>query len=210
MNFYSPDWLAFCRRYGRLTIPLALVFWLLLLSAAIAQDKPFRRGYTNMTEFGVLFGRVKHGPTGSRTVENRRSLTVQSFNGILLTPRLAAGVTVGADWYESTLLTPIAAGIRYDLARPGQKNLRVFTSLDSGYGFTWLQEDADGYKTKGGWMISPGIGFRIGRPTGTNFILAMSYKRQESGAEKPLFWSEVEKSETRVYNRMAFRLGLSF
>ncbi|WP_128547292.1 hypothetical protein [Larkinella soli] len=183
----------------------------LLAFPAFSQKGPFKPTYTNMTEFGVLFGQVRYNVTAAtETVSKRQNITAQTFNGVQLRPKLAVGGTVGVDWYHSALLMPVCAGVRYDLAQPGKKNLRVFTSLDTGYSFPWLNEDPTGYETRGGWVISPGIGFRIGRPQNANFILSLSYKRQEAEADKPLGWNETYKFETRVYNRIAFRLGLSF
>ena len=175
---------------------------------AAGQAARFKPVFTNMTEFGGLFGQVRYGTAFSQSVAKRINLTAQTFNGVQLRPRLAVGGTVGVDWYNTAMLMPVCAGMRYDLG--SQKNLRVFGSLDTGWGFAWLNEDATGYKTTGGWVISPGIGFRIGKPTNANFILSLSYKRQEADAEKPLFYNELAKHETRVYNRMAFRMGVSF
>lgn len=176
----------------------------------MGQAARFKPVFTNMTEFGGLFGQVKYGTLVTQTVAKRINLTAQTFNGILLRPRLAIGGTVGVDWYNTAMLTPVCGGIRYDLGRPTQKNVRVFSSLDTGWGFAWLNEDATGYKTSGGWVISPGIGFRIGKPTAANFIMSLSYKRQEANADKPLYSNELAKHETRVYNRMAFRMGVAF
>ncbi|GAB3892582.1 hypothetical protein [Spirosoma agri] len=186
------------------------ILFSLISTVGFGQKERFKPVFTNMTELGVLFGQVRYGIQSSESVSKRTNLTAQTFNGVQLSPRLAVGGTVGVDWYNTALLMPICAGIRYDLAQPGQKNLRVFTSLDTGWGVAWLNEDPTGYKTTGGWVISPGIGFRIGRPTNSNFILSLSYKRQEAEADKPLFWNELAKHETRVYNRMTVRLGISF
>ena len=183
----------------------------LLALRAYAQKPAFKPVFTNMTEFGMSFGQVRYNvSTFAEGVSKRQNITAQTFNGVQLRPKLAVGGTVGIDWYHSALLLPIGGGIRYDLAQPGKKNLRVFTSLDSGYGFTWLHQDPTGYQTRGGWMISPGIGFRIGRPQNTNFILSLSYRRQEAKVDKPLTFNEIYKHENRVYNRMALQLGVSF
>lgn len=187
--------------------------WILCLFAlpVYAQKAPFKPVFTNMTEFGVSFGQVRYNVNlATENVQSRKTITAQTFNGIQVRPKLALGGTVGVDWYNTALITPICAGVRYDLAQPGKKNLRVFTSLDTGYGFTWLNEDPTGYETRGGWVISPGIGFRIGRPQNANFIMSFSYKRQEAEADKPLGWNEISKIESRVYNRVALRLGVSF
>jgi len=188
------------------------VWFLCLLGLPVAaQKRAFKPVFTNMTEFGVSLGQVRYNVSAvTESVRKQQNITAQTFNGVQLRPKLAVGGTVGVDWYSSALLLPVCAGVRYDLAQPGAKNLRVFTSLDTGYGFTWLNQDPTGYETKGGWVIAPGIGFRTGRPQNANFILSLSYRRQEAEVDKPLFANEIYKSESRVYNRIAFRVGLSF
>lgn len=189
---------------------LLFVLAVLYVLPVQAQQERFKPVFTNMTELGASFGQVRYGNQFSESVARRVNLTAQTFNGVQLSQRLAIGGTLGIDMYNTALLMPLCAGVRFDLASPGQKNLRVFTSLDTGWGFAWLQEDPTGYKTTGGWVISPGIGFRTGKISNANFIMSLSYKRQEAEADKPLFWNELAKHETRVYNRMVIRLGVSF
>ena len=190
-------------------ILFSLFISILILSSVNAQDVEVKNKFINHTEFGGLFGRVKYS-NGSQqnTVDSRTSLTLQTFNGIQLSRKLGAGITLGADWYKSALINPVAAGIRYDLS--GRSNARFFVIADAGYGFTWLHQDSDGYKTKGGWMINPGIGLRIGKVNTSSFTLSLTYKRQEVSAEKPLLWNQTERREERVYNRIAARIGISF
>lgn len=175
-----------------------------------AQFKPH---YVNMTEVGGLFGRVVYDIPWSvptiQEVENRLSLTLQTFNGVQLKPRLAVGLTTGIDWYNTALLMPVAAGARYDLVR-SKKNVTVFGMLDAGYGFNWLQADGTGYDTQGGMMLNPGVGLKFGFKSGSAMLLSLSYKRQDAQITKPLGWGEVEKWENRTYNRMALRLGFMF
>ena len=186
--------------------------WLGLLAYSTQGQTPvFKRAFTNMTEVGGLFGRVNYGNQFSETMENRLSFTAQTFNGVQLRPRLAVGATVGMDWYAAALLMPLCAGVRYDLAHNAQKNVRVFTSLDGGYGVAWLHQSVSNYTTTGGWVVSPGIGLRIGRPGVGNFTLSMSYKRQSAHVEKPVDGMyTLARFEDRVYNRLAFRLGIAF
>jgi hypothetical protein len=144
-------------------------------------------------------------------VENKLSLTLQTFNGVQLRPRLAVGGVVGVDWYTNALLMPVGAGIRYDLAQPNQKNVQVFASADVGYGLTWLNKSSSGFElTKGGLMLNPGIGLRFGKPDKGAFVLSVSYKRQNVESTKPLQWNDIRRDESRVYNRLAVRLGMSF
>lgn len=191
---------------------LALIFThsLIYSFTTTAQHKPH---YVNMTEVGGLFGRVVYDIPWSvpltQQVENRLSLTIQTFNGVQLKPRLAVGLTTGLDWYNTALLTPIAAGAKYDLSR-SKKNVALIGTLDAGYGFNWLHVNNTGYDTQGGMMLSPGIGLKFGFKSGSAMLLTLSYKRQEAKVTKPLGWGEIEKWEDRVYNRMALRFGFMF
>lgn len=183
------------------------------ISTSLAQDESFKRKFVNHTEFGGLFGRVKYAENpgyafSNNRVENRANLTIQTFNGIHLNQRLDVGITLGFDWYKTALLNPIAAGIRYDITK-GPK-ARLFLTGDAGYGFNWLNQDSDGYKTKGGWMINPGIGLRMGKINSSSFTFSVTYKRQEAYADKPLLYNQTERTEDRVYNRIAARIGVSF
>lgn len=191
-------------------------FVMLLFCASLtaqAQDT-FKVHYVNMTEFGGLFGRVmpENNWTGTvrRTVTNRVNFTMQTFNGVQLKPRLAVGATVGVDWYNTALLMPLAAGVRYDLTHNKTKKTGLFASLDAGYAVRWLHADATSYETKGGMMLNPGVGLKIGMRSGSALILSLSYKRQQARVQNPIGWNELSNFEQRVYNRMAFRLGVSF
>ena len=174
-----------------------------------AQSTKFKPRYVNHTEFGGLFGRVKYsyGTTESQ-VDSKLSVTVQTFNGVRFTNRLAAGLTIGMDWYKTALVNPIAAGVRYDLTTRGPA--RLFAAMDAGYGITWLHEDADGYTTKGGMMLSPGLGLRYGKPGGSAFTISLAYKRQEVSVDKPALWQQTYRGEERIYNRLALKLGMAF
>lgn len=202
--------------------PYYVFCWLLLLSGLakaqlpVAESPLTKRTYPfiNYTELGGLFGRVAY-PTfaGSpnEVVENKLSLTLQTFNGVQVRSRLAVGGVVGIDWYAGALLMPVGAGVRYDLARPNQKNVHVFASADIGYGLTWLNKSSTGNDlTRGGLMLNPGIGLRFGKPNKGAFVMSISYKRQNVEAAKPLQWNDISRDESRVYNRLAVRLGMSF
>lgn len=170
--------------------------------------------FVNYTELGGLFGRVAYptvvGSTAEQ-VENKVSLTLQTFNGVQLSPRLAVGGVVGIDWYANALLLPVGAGLRYDLTRAVQKAVNVFVSADVGYGLTWLNKASTGNElANGGLMLNPGLGLRFGKPGKGAFLLSLSYKRQVADANKPLGWNDIRRDEHRVYNRLAVRLGLSF
>ncbi|MCE6990652.1 hypothetical protein [Dyadobacter sp. CY323] len=188
-----------------------ILFALLLFTSAVNAQNAARIKYVNHTEVGGLFGRVKFDNQYNgnlEQVENRNSMTAQTFNGIQVNKRLATGVTVGMDWYRAALLTPIAAGLRYDLTKNG--GVKLYGTVDAGYGFAWFHDDAEGFDTSGGLMLNPGVGLRFGKDGGPGFTLAFTYKRQEAEVDKPPLWGQTERSEHRVYNRLALRLGLSF
>ena len=170
--------------------------------------------FVNYTEIGALFGRVTYPvAVGSfiETTEKSFGLTMQTFNGVRLRPRLAVGGVIGVDMYAAALLLPVGAGVRYDLAQPSEKYVRVFASADVGYGLTWLDKASTGTElTRGGLMLNPGVGLRLGNPNKGAFVMSFSYKRQTAQAAKPLQWNDIRRDESRVYNRVAVRLGISF
>ena len=192
----------------KILIQLLIIF--VMAGSVMAQQEPFKMKYINHTELGGLFGRVKYsdGSTLNNIVDSKTSFTAQMFNGIQINRRFSTGITVGMDWYKTALINPIAAGIRYNLTK--KSNSRLFATIDAGYGFGWFHQDSDGYNTKGGLMLNPGIGMRYGKPGGNAFTITLSYKRQNVHADKPLLWEQTVRYEDRVYNRLALRIGMSF
>jgi hypothetical protein len=178
----------------------------------MAQTSAQRKySFVNYTEVGGLFGRVLSGNAGAEVVQNRLSLTAQTLNGIQVSKRLAVGALVGVDWYQSALLMPVGAGLRFQLSRPSStRNVRVLATADAGYALNWLNKSSSGYAVRGGMMLNPGISLAFGKPGVGSFLLSLSYKRQTTEVEKPIRWNEVMRDESRVYNRLGIRLGISF
>ena len=189
-----------------------LIGCLIALVCQISHAQSFseRPRYVNYTELGGLFGRVASGTSTAQLVENRVSFTAQTFNGVQLTRRLAVGGLVGVDWYKAALLTPVGAGLRFDLARDSQRNVRLLAIADAGYGFAWLHKASTGYDVTGGWMINPGIALRVGKPSSSAFVLSLSYKRQTADVQKPITGNDIQRDEHRIYNRICFRIGVAF
>lgn len=186
----------------------------LIVVASYAQEGTFKKCYLNHTEVGIMMGRVKYDPyagqggTSQHISENRTNLTLQLFNGVQYSPRLGVGVIMGLDWYNSALVNPLGLGVRYDLA--GKKNTCLYASADAGYGFTWFHQNSDGFDTRGGLMLNPGLGLRIGKPEGAAFTLSFSYKHQDVTVDKPLLFDQTSRVEDRNYNRLLVRMGISF
>ena len=83
---------------------------------------------------------------------------------------------------------PIGAGLRFDLARILNRNVRLLAIADAGYGFTWLNKNSTGYETKGGWMLNPGLALRVGKPSSSAFLSCRcTYKRQIAEVQKAAF-----------------------
>ncbi|MCX6213191.1 hypothetical protein [Spirosoma sp.] len=182
----------------------------LMAGTGYAQSQFTQPRYVNYTEFGGLFGRVAYGPSIAQTVENRLSFTAQTFNGVQVSRQLAIGGLVSLDWYKTALLTPVGAGLRFDLIRHPQQNVRLLAIADAGYGFAWFNKNSTGYELNGGWMVNPGLALRIGKPSSTAFVMSLSYKRQSVDVQKPLSGVDIQRDEHRIYNRMCFRVGISF
>ncbi|WP_373514669.1 hypothetical protein [Persicitalea sp.] len=193
---------------------LIVLFLFATTLPAWAQDATFKKHYLNQTEVGIMLGRVKADPyagqggRGQEIVQNRTNLSLQTLNGIQCSPRLGIGVITGMDWYNSALVNPIGAGLRYDLT--GKSTARLYASADAGYGFTWFHDDSEGFDTRGGLMLNPGLGLRIGKPDGAAFTLAFSYKHQDVTVNKPPFTDQTVRVENRNYNRFLIRLGVAF
>lgn len=184
-----------------------IVLIALLISIPVfSQEKTdFKKRYVNHTEVGILFGQVKYGV---ESTEKRQTLTVQMYQGIQLNPSLSAGAIVGIDWYKSAVINPLALGVRYDVIKGS--TARLYASADAGVGFTWFNNNPSGYKTTGGLLLNPGIGVKFGKADGTVATIGLSWRRQEAGVNKPTFIQDTERSEKRVYNRIALRVGMAF
>lgn len=188
-----------------------LVSTSVFMAMAQTPAQPRKHPFVNYTEVGGLFGRVVSGNSGTEMVQNRLSLTAQTLNGVQVSKRLAVGALVAVDWYQSALLMPVGAGLRFQLNQPlSARSVRVLATADAGYALNWLNKSSNGYAVDGGMMLNPGISLAFGKPGAGSFLLSFSYKRQTAQVEKPLRWNEVMRDESRVYNRLAIRLGVSF
>jgi hypothetical protein len=195
-----------------------IIVALLLSNVVFGQKTNFKKQFVNMTEIGVLAGNVVYdqtvwngwGSSTQSTVSRRINVTIQTFNGIQIKPRLAVGATVGLDEYTSLALLPVSVGVRYDVMAQSAKKVGFFGAFDAGYGLAVIQPDVQGYDTRGGLMLNPGVGLRFGAKSGRAFVLTMGYKLQQARINKPLYSGELYKYENRSYQRLAIRMGVSF
>lgn len=206
-----------------------LAISVLSLKAQDNEKKGFFKKYpfVNMTEFGVLMGRTKF-PTGySRydvlgkpapdaityyNVQNRVNVSIMTFNGIYLNPKTAVGVTTGIDWYNTTVLMPIMAGVRRQIAQKKEGGSAIFVNLDGGYATNWLNEDSGITKTDGGFVLNPSIGYRLPMRSGSAWLVNFGYRMQKYKLTEDRSQEEwsFKSVETRNLNRMSLRVGLEF
>ncbi len=211
----------------KIQILFAFGVFILSFPPAIAQDKKEgffqKHPFVNMTEFGVLLGRNKYQTYSyygsyypqpmQYQVENRVNFALQTFNGIYLNKKTALGITLGVDGYGPTVLMPISAGIRRNLVQKRQGGSILLGSLDAGYATTWLNEDNTGYKTSGGLIVSPTIGYKLPMRNGSAWLINFGYRYQraeykQERTEDPNYW--YESNEVRNYRRMVVRFGIEF
>ncbi len=193
----------------------------------LAQDKKegfFKKyPFVNTTELGASFGRNKFQtyayyssfypqPIQYQT-QNRVNFTLQTFNGIYINPKTAVGLTVGVDSYGPTVLMPISAGIRRSLVQKKQGGSIFLGSLDVGYATTWLNEDNTGFKTTGGLIVCPTIGYKFPMRNGSAWLMNFGYRFQRAEYQQErngdaVYWTE--SNEVRNYRRMVVRFGIEF
>jgi hypothetical protein len=123
---------------------------------------------------------------------------------------IGVGLGVGVDAYsfdEVDVVFPVYGEARgYFL----EKNNSPYYSFSAGYGFLMKWENSDNLRTKGGWMIHPALGWRIGSGGGGNFIFDVGYKFQKAVHEIEFPWGEEKLRTDRLFRRFVIRTGLIF
>lgn len=211
---------------GKISLLFLVLFFCTI--AVKAQDEKtgfFRKHkFVNMTEFGGLFGRVKYqvyygwypyyGNYPDQTqLKNKVNLSAQTFNGVYLNRKTAAGITLGVDGYGETVLMPVALGVRQNLLQKKEGSSSLQGGLDVGYSTTWLNEDNTGFKTKGGMLISPTIGYRLPMKNSSAWLINVGYRFQRAEYKQErqgegVIWTE--SNEVRNYKRIVLRMGIEF
>lgn len=187
--------------------------------------------FVNITEFGVMLGRSKYisgwsnyntdGRPGINAkpyyyIEKQANLTLQTFNGVYLNKKTAVGLTTGIDWIGNSVLIPIAAGARRQLAQKREGGSAIMANLDLGYATNWLNENNGKEELTGGIVINPSIGYRIPMRNGSAWLINFGYRHQryeifydnsyEIGKET---WIN-QTTQFHKLNRMTAKLGFEF
>ncbi|MFT2010436.1 hypothetical protein ACMA1I_17310 [Pontibacter sp. 13R65] len=173
-------------------------------SGAAAEDSRNTAGYMGSVEFGYLYGKVKNQFNNPPTYMAAPS--VQLFNGYRAHRLFAIGGTVGFDFYDNILITPIALGIRGEVLN---RRVSPIYSLDAGYGASFLSGKAFGERPDGGWMLNPALGFRVQTGNKAAFLFSAGYKQQRVEVESITGWG-LRTNQRITYKRLSLRLGFMF
>ena len=121
---------------------------------------------------------------------------------------IGLGLGIGMDYYypgSGETFTPIYAELRGYTAA---KNFSPMYSIAAGYGFTTTNENANIVETKGGYMLHPSFGFRMGGNPNANFTLDFGIKMQRGTFTYDWGW-EIRK-QRMLYKRFIIRTGILF
>lgn len=164
-----------------------------------APDTPKR--YVGIAEIGYLYG-ATHNSGFSYSIA---SPTVQLFNGYRFHRLLAVGGTVGFDFYDNVLVTPLALGLRGELFN---SRISPVYGLDVGYGSTFLSDEGSERKIDGGFMFSPSAGIRVRTGNSTAFTFGVGYKSQRVKTDTSWWGNRTEQKIN--YKRLSLRMGFMF
>lgn len=206
---------------------IILVACLISNLAAFGQEKKprFKYEFINQTELQLLPGRVnyygynyqpycqncKPAPqpiTGKETVFD---IGIQTFNGFKIKPKTIVGLTLGFDGYNTNLIVPVALGVRQELAKKDRTGSRFITSLDAGWGFSFLNKTSITSKQTGGLMINPAVGFKFPTKNGSAWLFNVGYKYQYNKTEI-IYTEETQLADVQEnkFRRMQVRIGFEF
>ncbi|MCP9753845.1 hypothetical protein EGI26_01545 [Lacihabitans sp. CCS-44] len=191
------------------------------------KEKLFKYPFVNQTEFGVLFGRVKNtnyyypgyssywpSPTQNGfSIQNVASLSLQTFNGFQVRKKTTVGLTTGLDLYSSSLLVPVALGVRHVFYEKNQQGAKLQAGLDAGVGSA-IANAANSFETvKGGVLLNPTVGFKFPTKNGSSWLINFGYKYQYmeiSQIIQPTDIYNISSTETRNLKRFQVKLGFEF
>lgn len=211
------------KKYILLSFALTWIFF-----DTIAQEKSIslkKKAFVNQTEFALLFARSRENiyyyyydfypgysvlPINENyTMRNVAALSLQTFNGIYLSKKLAVGLTTGIDSYNDFLIIPIMAGTRYQLAEKSTDGSKFIAGLDAGFGTPILASKNEYTTYNGGLTLNPSIGFKFPTKSGSSWLVNFGYKYQYAEVSTD-YSPENTSKETRNYKRLQVRLGFEF
>ncbi|MFN7120263.1 MAG: hypothetical protein ACK4TA_25970 [Saprospiraceae bacterium] len=172
-------------------------------------EKPYdfrERGLYSITYFGTINGIGHSGDV-------QLGLSMQQVVGFQRNRMFGTGIGIGLENFSvgnanGPLVLPVYAEARgYFL----KKNKTPYYALNLGYGFAFKDEDQGILKAKGGLLLHPAIGFRLGARDSVNFLFDLGYKFQWATLTRNFGgWSRETLEQELVYKRFSVRLGLIF
>jgi hypothetical protein len=166
------------------------------------------KGYISVTKFSVLVGKYKYfgGWWGEEITQTRVYPSINTFNGYIFSPRLAVGIGIGLDGYNSMTLIPLTLGIKGDVLKG---NYTPYYGFEIGHAFPWMRRDANAVYS-GGLVMSPVVGLkRYGKRGGAFFIEAGSKWQRYREKWHPQPWQPQRRIEM-TYRSLSMAIGLQF
>lgn len=162
-------------------------------------NKIDRRGYYNITEMALMFGRNTYGYTVI-------GLSVYNISGHRFKDYFQLGLGVGIDLYQGYRTVPIFASLRGDILR---SKVMPYYYASFGYSPAWALPGTF-EEISGGINYSFGVGLKF--PANKKaWLLGIGHKAQNlhtrSGDFENLGW---EEEENRHLRRLAISFGVTF
>ncbi|GGK80994.1 hypothetical protein ACD591_10245 [Rufibacter glacialis] len=191
---------------------LLLLVWLLVTAASLAQERvpatpsasdATAKKYLGMVELGYL--NQSHNDQPLHISVSSPTFTI--FNGYQWHRLLAVGTTLGLDFYQEAVVSPLALGFRGTVL---PARVSPFYSMDMGYGATFLQKGSDANETRGGFLWNPALGLRVQAGPQTAFAFSLGYKTQRLHTKITNTWDNSVISNDITYKRLSVRIGFQF
>ena len=180
---------------------------LILFTALTAQaqqnntDLSTAKRRLSMVEIGYLYG-----STTSYGIKSYKATpTAQFYNGYRFNKLIAVGGTIGFDFYDNALVTPVTLGLRGEFL---STRVSPIYSLDAGYGLTTLSAENAEQEIEGGWMYSSALGLRANTGNSTAFMFTVGLKNQRIETQSTSWNRTVDQKIN--YKRLTLRMGFMF
>ena len=173
-------------------------------------DRPYafqEQGIYNVSYLSIINGLAYN------TGDPQLGLGLQHTIGVQLKRGIGLGIGAGLDNYTVSdpnggLVLPVFAEMRGYLAA---KNWAPYYSVNLGYGFAFKDETVGITAARGGIMLHPAFGFRMGARNDMNFLFDLGYKFQQVTLTKVFnFWNFETQVQDIWYQRFSLRIGMIF
>lgn len=183
-----------------------------IVMADIKTPKPYNfkeRGFYNATYFGFNFGK---SPTNWGAINSfRLGISAENITGFQFNRWLGAGLILGYDNFyvanNDAHTVSIGSELRGYLS---QQNTSFYYRIGGGIGFPLANKNDALNLTghKGGFMLHPAIGIRLGSSPKIRYFIDLGTKFQRVHFDQNNGWSE--NQYTILYQRWVLRGGILF